>query len=63
MDWYRTPDKTHNRDGRHIHNILKNETFPACDRELWLGLEKIVLSGVRQIAALEQSGLLEALQI
>lgn len=59
VDWYLTPDEKHNGDGRHIQ-YLQNKSFAACDRELWRGLGEIISSGVRQVAALERSELLEA---
>lgn len=59
VNWYRTPDETHNSDGLHIGYLQKTE-FRSCDSALWSALDQIVSSGKREIAALEQSGVLDA---
>lgn len=59
INWYLTPDEKRTGDGRHI-SYLKNSSFQECDAKLWEGLRKIVFSGQRNIAALENSGLLTA---
>lgn len=59
VNWYHTPDETHNSDGLHIGYLQKNE-FRSCDPALWSALGQIVSSGKREIAALEQSGVLAA---
>ena len=59
VNWYRTPDETHNSDGLHIGYLQKKE-FHSCDSALWSTLGQIVSSGKREIAALEESGILDA---
>ena len=59
VNWYRTPDETHNSDGLHIGYLQKQE-FRLCDPALWSALGQIVSSGKREIAALEQCGVLDA---
>lgn len=59
VNWYRTPDETHNSDGLHI-GYLKDEVFRACDPALWSALGGIVNSGKREIALLEQANILDA---
>ena len=60
VNWYRTPDETHNSDGLHIGYLQKKE-FRSCDPALWSALGQIVSSGKREIAALEQSSVLDAI--
>ena len=59
INWYRTPDETHNSDGLHI-GYLQKEQFRACDPDLWSALGRIVSSGKREITALEQCAILDA---
>ena len=59
VNWYLTPDENHNGDGKFVA-YLEDEALADCDRELWSGLGKIVKSGDRHVAALEASGLLDA---
>ena len=59
VNWYRTPDETHNSDGLHI-GYLQKEQFRVCDPVLWSALGQIVMSGKREIASLEQIGVLDA---
>lgn len=59
VNWYLTPDETHNGDGRHIEYLQKRD-FGNCDETLWYALKQIVNSGSRQVSALESSGLLQA---
>ena len=60
VNWYLTPDETHNGDGRHI-GYLKNDAFRACDEQLWSVLGQIVGSGKRQVSALERPDILQAI--
>lgn len=48
VNWYLTPDESHNGDGRHI-GYLRNEAFRDCDEQLWQVLGDIVDSGKRQV--------------
>ena len=59
VNWYLTPDETHNGDGRHI-GYLKNDAFRTCDEQLWSVLGQIVDSGKRQVSALERPDILQA---
>ena len=59
VNWYRTPDEAHNSDGLHIGYLQKKE-FRSCDPALWSTLGQIVSYRKREIAALEQSGVLLA---
>jgi hypothetical protein len=59
VNWYRTPDETHNSDGLYT-GYLQKEQFRVCDPALWSVLGRIVSSGKREIAALEQCGVLAA---
>ena len=59
VNWYLTPDETHNGDGRHI-GYLKNDTFRICDVQLWSALGQIVDSGKRKVSTLERSDILRA---
>ena len=52
VNWYLTPDESHNGDGRHI-GYLRNEAFRVCDEQLWRMLGEIVESGKRQVRELE----------
>ena len=58
-NWYRTPDETHNSDSLHIGYLQKGQ-FRACDPALWSALGQIVGFRKREIAALEQCGVLDA---
>ena len=59
VNWYRTPDETHNSDGLHV-GYLQNDAYRSCDPQLWSALGQIVWSGRRNISALEQAGILSA---
>ena len=60
VNWYLTPDETHNGDGSHTA-YLRNETYRACDGELFEALGKIVNPpGRRSVASLKEAGILNA---
>ena len=59
VNWYLTPDETHNGDGRHI-GYLQNESFAACDRALWNELKRLVETGSRNVAELQKDAILHA---
>ena len=59
VNWYLTPDETHNGDGRHI-GYLQKSSFCNCDESLWYTLKQIVNSGSQQVRELESSNLLQA---
>lgn len=58
VNWYLTPDETHNGDGRHV-GYLENNVFRSCDEQLWSALGQIVKSGSRQVCELENSEILQ----
>ena len=59
LNWYLTPDETHNSDGRHVA-YLGQEKFLACDESLWLGLRAIVEADQREVRFMENDGILQA---
>ena len=59
VNWYLTPDETHNGDGRHVKYLSQDE-FKACDAELWLELKDIVKSNHRKVQYLEKDSILQA---
>lgn len=59
VNWYLTPDESHNGDGRHTE-YLNKEQYQACDMQLWSELKRIVESGQREITALENGDILQA---
>ena len=40
LNWYLTPDETHNGDGRHVQYLDQDE-YRSCDEGLQLGLKRI----------------------
>ena len=59
VNWYLTPDETHNGDGSHTA-YLRKESYRECDGELLEALGRIVDSGRRSVASLEEAGVLDA---
>ena len=59
LNWYLTPDETHNTDGRHV-DYLKQEKYRACDPGLWLGLKAIVDGENREVRYMENDDILRA---
>lgn len=59
VNWYLTPDETHNGDGRHI-GYLKNNTFRTCDEQLWSALGQVVTANRRRVSELERPDILKA---
>ena len=59
LNWYLTPDETHNDDGRHT-NYLHQDEWRACDPGLWLALKAIVTSGEREVRNMETDDILKA---
>ncbi|WP_157082715.1 hypothetical protein [Sphingomonas asaccharolytica] len=55
--WYLYPDEQHNGDGRHI-SYLDKQDLKARDNYTFCGLERIVRSGNRSVAAVEAAALL-----
>ena len=59
LNWYLTPNETHNTDGRHTNYLFKDE-FRACDEGLWLGLRGIVEADKREVRSMETDAILRA---
>ena len=59
LNWYLTPDETHNSDGRHV-DYLHQDEYRACDPDLWLGLKAIVDGKHREVRYMENDGILQA---
>lgn len=59
LNWYLTPDETHNSDGRHV-NYLHQDEYRKCDEGLWLGLKTIVDGGNREVRYMENDDILLA---
>ena len=59
VNWYLTPDETHNSDGRHT-GYLNDPNFGVCDEQLWTELGECVRSGKRQVSELERPEILGA---
>lgn len=52
VNWYLTPDETHNGDGRHV-GYLEDKRYRACDELLWYRLSELVREGKRDTSELE----------
>lgn len=50
--WWRIPDESHNRDGRHISYLNQPDRWRRFDPDLFDGLSAIVATGRRDISAL-----------
>lgn len=59
VNWYLVPDENHNDDGRYVQ-YLGDESFRSCDEELWSVLRRIVSLREREVAALQNAHLLDA---
>lgn len=59
LNWYLTPNETHNDDGRHV-NYLQQDAFRSCDEGLWLELKNIVETKQRKVQFLENDRILNA---
>ncbi len=59
LNWYLTPDETHNSDGRHV-NYLYQDEYRSCDAELWRGLRAIYEAGERKVCHMEADHILKA---
>lgn len=59
LNWYLTPDETHNSDGCHT-NYLRQDEYRECDPSLWLGLKAIVDGENREVRCMENDGILQA---
>lgn len=59
VNWYLTPNETHNGDGRHIQ-YLDKEAYRVCDEPLWTELRAIVQSEQRDVRELQKERILTA---
>ena len=59
LNWYLTPDESHNNDGLHV-KYLDQAKFRACDEELWLELKSIVEARQRKVRYMERDHILKA---
>jgi hypothetical protein len=59
LNWYLTPDETHNGDGRHV-DYLKQEKYRVCDPSLWAELGKLVKLDNREVRYMESDAILQA---
>lgn len=59
LNWYLTPDETHNSDGCHIGYLYQNE-YRECDSGLWLELKAIVDGEKREVRSMENDAILRA---
>lgn len=59
LNWYLTPDETHNGDGRYVNYLCQDE-YRECDPGLWLGLKAIVDGGNREVRYMENDDILQA---
>jgi len=59
LNWYLTPDETHNGDGRHV-GYLRQDEYRACDEGLWLSLKAIVEEGSREVRSMQDDAILRA---
>ena len=59
VNWYLVPDENHNSDGRHVQ-YLENADYCQLDEPLWLELRRIVKSEQREVSALENKNIINA---
>lgn len=59
LNWYLTPDETHNGDGRHV-NYPNQAEHRKCDPDLCLGLKAIVDGENREARYMESDDILQA---
>lgn len=59
LNWYLTPDETHNSDGRHVDYLYQSE-YHECDLGLWTELGNLVKLGNRQVCYMENDNILQA---
>ena len=59
LNWYLTPDETHNNDGLHV-KYLEQDEYRECDEELWLELKATVEAGKRKVRFMESDTVLRA---
>ena len=60
LNWYLTPNETHNDDGKHIKYLSQAEQYRFLDSQLFDELKTIIASGRREVSAMEKPEILEA---
>jgi len=60
LNWYLTPNETHNEDGKHIKYLCQEEQYRFLDPQLFDELKSIIDSGSREVSAMEKPEILEA---
>ena len=60
LNWYLTPNETHNDDGKHIKYLSQAEQYRFLDSQLFDELKGIIASGRREISEMEKPEILEA---
>jgi hypothetical protein len=62
VNWYLSPDESHNADGKHISYLVNGNAIGSklkgCDPDLFAALATMVSSGHRSVAALEGAAVL-----
>ena len=58
VTWWRYADESHNKDGRPIGDLSRPDRWRHFDPNLFDALEQIVVSGQREVRALEDANLL-----
>lgn len=59
VNWYLTPDESHNEDGR-FTQYAHDASYRDCDPQLWVALAQILDANQRQVASLETPVILDA---
>ena len=60
LNWYLTPNETHNEDGKHTKYLCQAEKYRFLDPQLFDELKEIIDSGSREVSAMEKPEILEA---
>ncbi len=60
LNWYLTPDETHNEDGKHTKYLYQAEQYRFLDSQLFDELKRIIDSGRREVSEMEKPEILEA---
>ncbi len=57
VNWYLTPDESHNLDGKHT-TYLHNDSYRGYDDDLYSILKNIIVSRKRNVHSVQESGIL-----
>ena len=60
LNWYLTPNETHNEDGKHTKYLYQAEQYRFLDSQLFDELKRIIDSGRREVSEMEKPEILEA---